>query len=424
MNIFDQYLESLAKLISFKSVKGEPDGDAPFGLETKRALEYFLEVGKSMGFETINHENYAGEVLFGEGEDFGIIGHLDVVPEGIGWDTDPYTLTIKDDVAYGRGVDDNKGPTLACLFALKQLKDEGFVPKKRLHLIAGCNEETGWEDVKYLEAKGGVLPEQGFSPDGCFPATYAEKGILNAHFYLPKLKNYSGIKGGTVINAVCALVTANATEQGINESLLHKHGLMLKDGNVIESVGKSAHGSTPHLGKNAILPLLEYFTECGEDLSNVIDCLFKDKHGLSSIANEQGMLTFSPNLICEKDGEVVISCDCRFPAPYKLEEVLAIIDKFGIKYDYKYNKPPFMVEKDGFVITSLLKAYRDVTGDMTPPKSLGGSTFARAFKSGCSFGPTLPGSNHHVHEPNEQFKISELKTMFEIYYKAIKNICE
>ena len=90
-------------------------------MENKKALHYFLNLAKNFGFETKNYDDYAGEIIFGEGEEIGIIGHLDVVPEGEGWNTPPYELTKIDGIYYGRGVSDDKGLTLMNLYALKAL---------------------------------------------------------------------------------------------------------------------------------------------------------------------------------------------------------------------------------------------------------------------------------------------------------------
>ena len=98
MNNFNEYMTDLKKLISYKSVLEPAQENAPFGQAIKETLHFFLERARDMGFETINYDNYAGEVTLGNGEEIGIIGHLDVVPIGIGWETDPFTLTEKDGV--------------------------------------------------------------------------------------------------------------------------------------------------------------------------------------------------------------------------------------------------------------------------------------------------------------------------------------
>ena len=183
--------------------------DRPVGQRRHARVQQIrvLEHAREMGFETINYDNYAGEVCFGEGQEIGIIGHLDVVPVGEGWQTNPFELVEKDGFLFGRGVLDDKLPMLLVLYALNELKNSGEKTNKRFRLFLGCNEETGWKDLDYLKSKT-TMPEYGFSPDGNFPVCYAEKGIYIIKVQIPKLKNFSSLSGGTVINAVCAHATA------------------------------------------------------------------------------------------------------------------------------------------------------------------------------------------------------------------------
>ena len=55
----------------------------------------------------------------------GVLGHMDVVPAGDGWNTDPFEGVIADGRITGRGVLDDKGPVIAALYAMKALKDSG-----------------------------------------------------------------------------------------------------------------------------------------------------------------------------------------------------------------------------------------------------------------------------------------------------------
>ena len=420
MKYFDEYLSDLKTLISFNSVKGEKSADAPFGEENKKALEFFLQRAKDFGFETINYDNYIGEIVFGEGEEIGIIGHLDIVPVGdIGWETPPLTLVEKDGFLFGRGVSDDKGPTLLNLYVLRELKENGFIPDKKIRFFAGCNEESGWADIDYFKTKSS-FPEYGYSPDGTFPLTYAEKGIYQIKFCLPAFKNFTSIKGGVAINAVCAYATAIPTEKGIDTDLLQKHNLVLKD-NVIESYGKAAHGSAPHLGKNAIKPLLEYFADMGEKTQHVIDFLFNDKANLFGMITEQGKVTLSPNVIEQQGDKVFITCDCRIPAPLTIDDVLKVVDTFNLEYTLlPHSLEPMMVEKDGWFVQALLSSYNQITGETGKPISMGGSTFARAFKKGCSFGFSFIGRyNHFAHDANERISIADVEQAYEIYKTAI-----
>ena len=418
MNNQTQILENLKTLISFKTTASLSVENAPFGEENKKALNFFLNLAKDMGFETVNYDNYAGEVYYGEGEEIGIIGHLDVVPTGIGWNTDPFTLVEKDGFLYARGIMDDKGPCLLALYALKELKDSGVKVNKKFRLFVGCNEETGWQDFEYLKTKT-TMPEFGISPDGNFPVGYAEKGITVFDFSFPTLKNFTDIKGGTVINAVCDYACVKALPGGINKKLLDKYGLKLKDDFIIESFGKSAHGSTPHLGKNALKPLFEYLLEMGENVKNVVDYLFNDKAKVFDMKTPQGEVTFSPDLIEERDGKIIISCDCRIPAPLKNEDVFKIFDTFGIDYTYIVKHEPMMVDKDGWFVKTLANAYNSIMGKCEEPVSMGGCSFARCFKQGCAFGPDFKTYETNIHDANERVTKEDFFKAYEIYKKTL-----
>lgn len=410
------FIKTLATLISYKSVNAPKQKDMPFGEENKKALDFFLETARSFGLETFNYENYIGEVRLGSGEEIGIIGHLDVVPAGEGWNTDPFTLTVKNGNYYGRGVGDDKLPLLLILFIMKELKESGIKTNKTIRLFAGCNEETGWQDAEYFKENYG-FPEYGFSPDGDFPVSYAEKGMAVLDFSVPLLKNFYDIKGGTVINAVCGKAECRAKGK-IDEQLLRVYGLKEENGKII-SEGKSAHGSRPEAGINAIKPLLEFFKACGEKTENLLDCLFYDKGEISKMQSEQGYVTISPDLIFEKDGKIHIQCDLRYPYPIEFEEIKKVLDRFGIEYGYQIKHGDQFVDKDSDFVKTLINAYNFVTGENKKPVSQAGSTFARVFKKGVAFGPEFPGKISSIHEPNECVSEKDVYKTYEIYKKAV-----
>ena len=418
MENFNLFIKDLKTLISYKSVKGKSEDGAPFGAEIKNALQFFLRRAKELGLPTINYDNYMGEVFLGEGEEIGIIGHIDVVPSGNGWNTDPFSLSEKDGTYYGRGLSDDKTPLLLCLYILKELKDSKIPLTKKYRLFIGCDEESGWQDVEYAKTKT-VFPSFGFSPDGDFPVSYAEKGMAIATFIFDKPKNFIDIKGGTVINAVCAFATLIAKDCGIDEKLLYKHNLMLKENNVIESIGVSAHGSHPELGKNAIKPLLSYMCDLGEDYNGAIDYLFNDKWGLNNIKTEQGNITLSPDVIKIENDKLKILCDVRFPAPITLDEIKTVFDKSGLCYDVSLKHDTQLVAKEGNLVSTLITAYNEITGNNSVPVSQSGSTFARVFPFGVAFGPEFPNENASIHEANEHLSEKNLLLTYEIYKKAI-----
>ena len=135
-NYLDQAVKAISESIKFDSSLSEPLEGAPFGKGAADCLAHFLNLAESLGFETANYDGYIGEVTFGEGEEeFAILAHLDVVPAGSGWTKPPFRGLVENGRIWGRGAMDDKGPAVAALFALKKLKDEGFVPKKKIKLI-------------------------------------------------------------------------------------------------------------------------------------------------------------------------------------------------------------------------------------------------------------------------------------------------
>ena len=422
LNLKD-FTQDLKSLVAINSVFSTPKKDMPFGEGPALALNVFLQIASRLGFKTINYNNYIGELSVGSGEEVGIIGHVDIVPAGDGWLTDPFVLTEKEGVLYGRGTSDDKGPLLACLYALKSVVDSGIKFNRKIKFYVGTNEESGWDDIEYFKKNNG-FPLYGFSPDGCFPVIYAEKGMYKATFYLPKLKHFSNIKGGTAINAVCdrceckPLDNISSTELS---ALAQKFGLIIDKGTIISN-GVSAHGSRPNLGKNAILPLMQFFKACGEDVQKIIDCFFNDVHGIFEMENEQGDVTISPDLIWEDEKGICLACDLRIPAPFTLSEVTKKLDCFGFEYNVEELQPPMLSNKDGWFVCALLDAYNSTTKENALPKSMCGSTFARAFKHGCAFGGSFPNMPSVAHIPNENVSIQEYINMYNIYKQAIINI--
>ena len=146
----DQMTEGILEMVRIDSVESEAELDAPFGPGVKRALLKALELGERLGFRCVNLDNYIGYAEYGRGPDYVCaMGHVDVVPVGDGWRQPPFSGYMADGVIYSRGILDNKGPLLSCLYGLYSLKELGFEPKHRIRIIFGCDEESGFEDLRY-----------------------------------------------------------------------------------------------------------------------------------------------------------------------------------------------------------------------------------------------------------------------------------
>ena len=408
------FLNDLGKLIAIPSVKSAPQTGMPFGEGPAAALRFMLGLANDMGFETVNYDNYIGEVVYGDGDKtMGILCHLDVVPEGNGWHYPAFAATIVDDRIYGRGTMDDKTPALICLYALKQLKDEGFVPNCKIKLILGTDEESGWGCIDHY-LKVAKMPDFGFSPDADFPVIYAEKGIMHLTFRFAPLSCGREIYGGDRPNMVCARAYLKAD---VDEKTLATRGLFVEN-DAIVSVGKNAHGSTPHLGVNAIPALLSVLSDLGEDVSPIIEGLFQDKYGLKTLEDETGKLTMSPNLIRSDETGVYLTVDIRYPATLSRETVLSIAKNIA-PFTIEHEQAPLFNDKESFLIKTLLSVYEEVSGKPAKAIAIGGGTYARALPIGAAFGPELPDAENTVHQPDEYVTMETIDFMYDCYLKAI-----
>ncbi len=416
-----QIVESISESIRFDSSWSKPEPDMPFGKGARDCLKHFLALADSMGFETHNYDNYAGEVVYGEGEEVAVLAHLDVVPAGSGWTKPPFGGLVEDGKIWGRGAMDDKGPAMCVLYAMKALKDEGFVPAKKIKFIVGCNEESGWRCIEHYNETA-TLPKTGFSPDGAFPVIYAEKGILQVrlHFPMHEVAPFLFLEGGESANMVCG--ECEATPRTLTVTRARELGLNIR-GKKIIAYGTAAHASTPELGKNAILPILQFFERKSETVRRVIDCLFRDVYRFSDIKDETGSLTLSPDMIKFRKGELQVVCDIRYPASLTLAEVRELIKQFGVKYETLNHQPPLMQDKNSPLVRTLLEAYESCTGTAAEPVAIGGGTYARALQSGVAFGPEMPDDEPVVHRADEYITIERVRFLFNVYREAIRRLC-
>ena len=441
----DQLVERLGRLVAVNSVEGGPEENAPFGAGPRDALHLALSMLEEDGFRTVNLDNYCGYAEFGEGNELiGVIGHLDVVPANMedGWNTDPFVMTEKDGILYGRGVDDDKGAVVASMMALKVLRDLGVPVNKRIRLIMGTNEETGSRCLKYYVDHEGHV-DYGFTPDGEFPGVHGEKGMVGGIFRCENTKILD-IRGGTARNIVCARCTAKVPKTCYSSKKFGDwlHNLNIdfdvteEDGiNTITVYGKAAHASTPELGINAISCLLTALKEAGmQDPFVDFYCsrfgLATDGGGLNAkLEDEFGVLTLNIGMISMEDGVVTGTIDIRSPVTMSTKAVLKAMaprlsDENGT-IEILHTAEPLYFPIDSQLVSSLLSAYQEVTGDThSKPMTMGGGTYAKGINNTIAFGCSFPGKDYHIHDANECVGIDELLLQTEIYVHALLKLLE
>ncbi len=416
---FDEAVASICESIRFDSSYAQHSAKMPFGKGAYDCLGHFLTLAERLGFETHNYDGYIGEVVFGQGEPFAILCHLDVVPAGDGWTKPPFGGIVENGKIWGRGAMDDKGPAICVLYAMKALKDRSFLPGRKIRLIVGCNEESGWGCIEYYK-RFKNLPQDGFSPDAEFPVIYAEKGILQVrlHYPLPSAPFFF-LEGGTSANMVCDCCVA--APRSLAAKRLNSCGLEVS-GKKLISRGKSAHGSTPEKGENAIRPMLEYFAPRHDVIQKILGDLFSDNYGLTSLEDETGRLTLSPDIIKYRKGELQIVCDIRYPASLSVDAVHEKLSLLGVKYETLHHQAPLYHEKDSPLIKTLLSVYEECTGTKAEPIAIGGGTYARALKNGVGFGPELPGDEPVIHQPDEYITLERVELLLNLYEKAIEKL--
>ena len=439
----DELLERLSKLVEVNSVEGPASEDAPFGHGPKEALHRALKMMEDDHFKVVNLDNYIGYAEMGEGEEvIGIIGHLDIVPaaQSDGWDNDPFTMVEKDGVLYGRGVSDDKGAVVASMIAMKVLRDIGFPLNKRIRLIMGTNEESGSKCLEhYVEKEGSVT--YGFTPDGEFPGVYGEKGMLRG-VYRSKETKIIDIQGGLAPNVVCGKCMIKVEKNSYSNKKLSdyfnnnsiEYTLLDEDDyDEIIVLGTAAHASLPELGVNAISHLLVGLKESGYQ-DPFVD-FYINHFGLTTdgeymgckCEDEYGALTWNNGVIGMHDGVIEGTIDIRFPVTMSSKQVLSMMedhleDDNGV-VEMLGSTEPLYYSPDSPLVSNLVDAYREVTGDEeTMPMTIGGGTYAKGIDNTIAFGCSFPNKDYRIHNVNEYVEIEELLLQVEIYVLAIQKL--
>ena len=420
MKLNESQVKFISDIISVKSVGADPIPGAPYGAESRRVLDVFLNKAREMGFETGVFNDKVGFCDYGSGDKLiAILCHLDVVPAGDGWETDPFTLTIKDDAFYGRGIVDDKGPACASLFVLEKIKNDAVKLNARLRLILGTDEERTCGCMEeYVNNPDTIIPTYGITPDAEFPAIFAEKGILQATF---TAQGINGLKvhGGSAANMVPAVCKADMNGFEITET------------------GKPAHASRPELGINAITKFVEeHFFKCesfdfikyyflNDHIEELTGCDFKDI---------SGPLTANLGIIDIDNDHQSITIDIRYPATYPYVDLKSALDqaafKFGLKGEYdKHHMKPIVFDKESKQISSVMKAwnrnkdrfdgYKKEHASFDEAIAIGGGTYARHVPNVVAFGPQTPWSEDQCHQANEHMSINDFEVLIDVIYEAI-----
>ena len=441
----DEMLETLRRWISTPSVQGEAGEGMPFGPQLDDMLHVALDTVRGMGFEARSVDNYLMELTYGDGSrTLGVLGHLDTVPAGDGWTHDPFGAEICDGRMYGRGTSDDKGPMISALYGLKAVRDAGIPLRDRVRLLFGLNEETGSADMRYYKQVC-KMPDYGFSPDADFPVINCEKGGLGLQL-VGELKPGAGefdiacLHCGERANIVPH--EARATLRGISaekaRQLLPQElaaDVAVEPGAAADECivcarGIASHASLPEKGKNAAGLLAIALQRMGAR-QPLVDCLAEllglqydgANLGIKYSDDVSGALTCNLGLLRTEGARVTATLDIRYPITADTAALTFNARQraaaYGVDVELRHDSKPLYVPEDHFVVQGLLRAYERVTGKRGYTIAIGGGTYSRSMDNCVAFGNAYPGTDNHIHMPDEFVVIDEFIQNARIYAAAI-----
>ena len=435
----DEFVKTLQEWIRIPSIKDAPAEGAPFGKEIGRMMNLAVETGRRMGFAARTFDGYACDLTLGDAEEkIAVLGHLDVVPVGDGWIKPPFGAEIEDGRIYGRGTNDDKGPSLAAMYAMKAIREAGIPLKRSIRMILGGDEECGWEDMAYY-AEHAEMPEIGFSPDASFPLINTEKGMLHFELRFPNpeeglrvLEMKTGERPNVIAGESQALLEGGQALAERVEAFAAETGLDYKadvtdKGVLVTATGISGHSAYPKGKRSAIGMMLILLKALGVTggIATLADAVGLESDGRSvgcaCSDSVSGALTNNMGILHLENGEWYATLDFRCPVEADQEKLKAEACAHlpGIQVTVTTQKPPHHVPADSELVTSLLAAYEEESGLPGEAMSTGGGTYAKVLKQGVAFGAAFPDEEDRAHLANEYERIDSLMLAMKIYANAL-----
>jgi dipeptidase D len=449
---------TLADLIAFRTVNAE--GTEAAANPQVRAMSAYLKAkAGELGFDFADHGAVVVIGLGDAADRLGLITHGDVQPaDPAKWKRDPFRLDAESEPGrlVGRGVEDDKGPIAAALYAMKAVKDRGLPLARRIELVVSYTEESDWVPFRaFLAAHPPPALNVGLDAD--YPVVVAEKGWGSIHLSLPASPAIAGeapgprlvaLTGGSFLSQIpedAEAIVASPTpelEAGLRAAASKDPEVRFtfepaKDRLAIRARGVSAHSSTPWDGKNAITHLAALLARFpwpdtpAARMARLIDDLVgtgDNAEKFGEVAHSHpfmGPLTLALTTLKEKDGKLVAGINLRRPAGRTKEEVdrsiRAAVDAWKARTGTAGLEtatdlyPPYYLE-DAPHIPVLLGIFRAYTGRRDArPVSIGGGSLAQLLPTGVEFGPGMPGEVYTGHSEHEFMTRDQMLLNLEMY---------
>ncbi len=397
-------LRDLRELIAIPSFTEDPE-------QSKRALRWVLEKAESYGMTTgITREGDAGWAEIGQGDvTLGVLVHVDVVGNGdlSKWISPPFDLQERDGRLYGRGVEDDKGPVVLCLHAMKTVLDSGIPMKKRIRLVVGTSEEMEWTDMEHYRRDFGT-PDYGFSPDASFPVYNSEHGYADVKL----------IFDGSMLEMLQAGDSPNTIPSFA--------ALRLAGGEEIAAEGVSGHSSGPESADNAILKLARLAPQL--PISRfLLDMIDGDERGVRlglDDGNDHlgdlfvGRCVATPTILRLENGKATVNINVRHKYGVTEEDVRQAFarhsQRYGYTMEFYFGSHPLHVSPDSDFIRDMnetTEAYGIAGGCLVAP----GATYCGCMNNHVGWGPVIPPDEGTAHMENESLPLKDFWLAGEIY---------
>ncbi len=368
-----------SRMVRERTVNVVPEKLADFPYLSQRGEEWRVaaivtQVLEQLGVSYAVHERVRGRsnVVARMGQGKGpckllVACHMDVVPPGDGWDTDPFEPVEKEGFLYGRGVLDNKGPLAAALVAVRALK-----------------ETLDEEELAGQLLVAALADEEASGPEG-------DCGIG----YLLEEK---------LIAPTCAIIP-DIGENMRSIDIAEKGREVLR----VVARGLQAHGSTPERGVNAIYRMAHFVTllERLQLPHEVHPLLGSPTVNLGEIHGG-----VAANVV---PGECVAYVDVRMVPGQTVEQVRQAVAALArqVAEDFLVEvqsaSEPHAIDPENELVTAIQDNVQDLWGWRPQAIGISGGTFAKTLNlagiPAVGFGP---GDEFAFHAANERVEIQQL----------------
>lgn len=451
----DSVERRLGELIAFRTVAqdGIPNAEHP---EFRALTAYLAQLAADLGLDFVDH---GAVIIIGLGdadERLGVLAHADVQPaDPAKWMEDPFQLDAHSEHGrlIGRGVEDDKGPIAAALYAMRAVRDRGVPLERRIELVITYTEESDWGPIREFVAQWDP-PGINVALDSEYPVVIAEKAWNGVFLKIPPDRaagpgpRLATFTGGEFLSQIPE--DAEATIMGPSLELEHA----LREAAASDSLaqftfervgetlnvaarGLAAHSSKPWQGRNAITHLAALLgvhdwpsTQAGRMVRMVNDLVGTGDYGerFGKVAYEHdfmGPLTLSLTMLGPGDADTLVAgINIRSPVGMSGEALERAIDEAVESWKRETGidagistliGEPYYID-DAPQVPVLLDIFRFYSGmEDAQPIAIGGGTNARLLPFGVNFGPAMPGEPYTGHSEHEFMTRAQLLLNLEMY---------